>query len=334
MFYKEFDTGQIFAHNGLSNNISPDKYCNMHKTLFLTFLFSLLLIESYAQNVNGCGYIIPPRSLSSKFATVYEAKDIVLRMLNNIQWQENFNLREQNGIRNAYATISGGKRFIVYDNNFLEDIDEYSRTKFASISIMAHEMGHHYYNHVVSQRGSNIPSEIEADAFSGYMMQKLGATLQQSQAAMNAIGTPRASSTHPAKNDRLVAITRGWNSALANAGAGTANSGSTSGAGNGRPAPTTSKVPTTPENDPSWIALYIQSNKDETVQLSDDGRTFQPAIIKVGQPFVFKFEIYQYGFLRLPYYNGVRTYKLLHGKDYSILFNRRTRNLTVVEITD
>ena len=302
-------------------------------TIF-TLIFFLLLSSASAQRINGCGYIIPPRSLTSKFASIYEAKDIVLRMLNNIQWQENFNLREQNGIRNAYATISGGKRFIVYDNSFLEDIDEYSRTKFASISIMAHEMGHHYYDHVVSQRGSNIPSEIEADAFSGYMMQKLGATLQQSQAAMNAIGTPRASATHPAKNDRLVAITRGWNSALANAAPTTANTGSSTGAGNGNPAPTTSNVPTTPENDPSWIALYIQSNKDETVQLSDDGRTFQPAVIKAGQPFVFKFEVYQYGFLRLPYYNGVRTYKLLHGKDYSILFNRRTKNLTVVEITD
>lgn len=306
----------------------------MKKNTIFTLIFFLLLSSASAQRINGCGYIIPPRSLTSKFASVYEAKDIVLRMLNNIQWQENFNLREQNGIRNAYATISGGKRFIVYDNSFLEDIDEYSRTKFASISIMAHEMGHHYYDHVVSQRGSNIPSEIEADAFSGYMMQKLGATLQQSQAAMNAIGTPRASATHPAKNDRLVAITRGWNSALANAAPTTANTGSSMGAGNGNPAPTTSNVPTTPENDPSWIALYIQSNKDETVQLSDDGRTFQPAVIKAGQPFVFKFEVYQYGFLRLPYYNGVRTYKLLHGKDYSILFNRRTKNLTVVEITD
>ena len=306
----------------------------MKKNTIFTLIFFLLLSSASAQRINGCGYIIPPRSLTSKFASIYEAKDIVLRMLNNIQWQENFNLREQNGIRNAYATISGGKRFIVYDNSFLEDIDEYSRTKFASISIMAHEMGHHYYDHVVSQRGSNIPSEIEADAFSGYMMQKLGATLQQSQAAMNAIGTPRASATHPAKNDRLVAITRGWNSALANAAPTTANTGSSTGPGNGNPAPTTSNVPTTPENDPSWIALYIQSNKDETVQLSDDGRTFQPAVIKAGQPFVFKFEVYQYGFLRLPYYNGVRTYKLLHGKDYSILFNRRTKNLTVVEITD
>ncbi|MEI9946334.1 MAG: M48 family metalloprotease [Chitinophagaceae bacterium] len=66
-----------------------------------------------------------------------------------------FNVREQNGIRNAYATIISQKRWIVYDNNFLEDIDAYAATKWASVSILAHEMGHHYYNHVVSSTGSN-----------------------------------------------------------------------------------------------------------------------------------------------------------------------------------
>ncbi|MEJ7610899.1 MAG: hypothetical protein WKF88_06945 [Ferruginibacter sp.] len=292
-----------------------------------------------AQAVTGCGYIVPPRSLASKFASVYEAKDIVSNMLSSIQWQENFNLREQNGIRNAYATISAGRRFIVYDNNFLEDIDGYAKTKWASISIMAHEMGHHYYNHVVSQRGSNIPSELEADAFSGYLVQKTGGTLEQALAAMRAIGTDRESSTHPAKADRLNAINRGWNTARAGAAATTANNGTPTAP------PPPAPIPGNPTqgsggnqsssaSDPSWIALFYPSNTDQTVQLSDDGKTYQGAQIKAGQPFVFKFDIYQYGWLKLPYYNGFRVFKLNHGKDYSILFNRRNKNLTVVEIPE
>jgi hypothetical protein len=70
------------------------------------------------------------------------------------------------------------------------------------------------------------------------------------------------------------------------------------------------------------------------VQLSDDGKKYQDAPIKAGQPFVFKFDIYEYGWLRLPYYNGFRSFKLLHGKDYSILYNRRNKNWTVVQIPD
>jgi hypothetical protein len=310
-------------------------------TIFVAVIFSAAL----AQRVTPCGYIIPPRSLKNSFKSVYEAKEVVNTMLNVIDWKnQNFNLKEQNGIQNAYATMSGGQRWIVYDNNFLEDIDAYAKTKWASISIMAHEMGHHYYDHVVSNRGSNVPSEIEADAFSGYMIQKQGGTLEQALAAMTAIGTEKQTATHPAKADRLKAITRGWNAAKANTTATGANTGATTPppppppptpAGNtGTPinTGTTNTGQSDPQTDPSWIALTIQSNQDETVQLSDDGRTFQPATIKAGQAFVLKFEIYQWGWLKLPYYNGFRTFKLLHGKDYTIVYNRRIKNWTVVEI--
>jgi hypothetical protein len=309
-------------------------------TIFVAFIFAI----TTAQRVTPCGYIIPPRSLKNSFKSVYEAKQVVSTMLNVIDWKnENFNLKEQNGIQNAYATMSGGQRWIVYDNNFLEDIDAYAKTKWASISIMAHEMGHHYYDHVVSGKGSNVPSEIEADAFSGYMIQKQGGTLEQALAAMTAIGTEKQTATHPAKAARLTAITRGWNAAKAN----TTATGANTGANTPPPAPiptppgntgtpintgTTTTGQSDPQTDPSWIALTIQSNQDETVQLSDDGKTYQPATIKAGQAFVLKFEIYQWGWLKLPYYNGFRAFKLLHGKDYTIVYNRRNKNWTVAEI--
>lgn len=316
----------------------------MSKRIILSLIFVVIIFTAaISQRVTPCGYIIPPRSIKNSFKSVYEAKQVVSTMLDVIQWKENFNLKEQNGIQNAYATISGGQRWIVYDNNFLEDIDAYAKTKWASISIMAHEMGHHYYDHVVSGRGSNVPSEIEADAFSGYMIQKQGGTLEQALAAMSAIGTERQTATHPAKADRLTAITRGWNAAKANTTASGANTGANTPPPTPVPSPpgntgtpintgTTQTGQSDPQTDPSWIALTIQSNQDETVQLSDDGRTYQPATIKAGQAFVLKFEIYQWGWLKLPYYNGFRTFKLLHGKDYTIVYNRRNKNWTVVEI--
>lgn len=310
------------------------------------FLFTICivccigLLAGNAQKVTGCGFKVPPRSLlTSKFQSVYEARDILKSMLENIQWQENFSIREQNGIRNAYATIINSVRWIIYDNDFLEDIDAYASTKWASVSVLAHEMGHHYYNHVVSRTGSTPPKEIEADAFSGFVMAKLGATLQQSIAAMQAIASDRASASHPAKQDRLNAITQGWNSGNSGtsgnppsptAPAPTPPSSPTS---PGNPNPT-NPGQTTPANDPSWIGLTIQSNKSETVLLSDDGKNFQQVELKAGEPFIFKFDIYNYGWLRLKYYNGYRTFKLTHGKDYSILWNRRTGNWTVAEVPE
>jgi hypothetical protein len=297
----------------------------------------LIVITAPAQQVNNCGFKIPPKSLIAKFQSVYEARDIVKNMLDTIKWKENFSLREQNGINNAYATILQNKRWIIYDNDFLENIDTYAATKWASISVLAHEMGHHYYNHVVSGRGSTIPTEIEADGFSGYMMNKLGATLAQSIAAMKTIATDKASSTHPAKADRVASITKGWNAALNE----TKNTGGTTGGGNtgntntgGNTGNTGNNTNTDPATDPSWIALNFQSTKTETVYLSDDGKNYQPAQIKPGEPFVFKFEIYNYGWLKLPYYNGARVFKLMHGKDYTIIWNRRTKNWTVVEVPE
>jgi hypothetical protein len=310
----------------------------MKKIFFTIFLGLWLALPAiHAQKVTGCGFKVPPRSLiKTKFQSVYEARAILSNMLDTIQWQENFSIREQNGIRNAYATIINRVRWIIYDNDFLEDIDAYAATKWASISVLAHEMGHHYYNHVVNSGGSTPPKEIEADAFSGYVMARLGASLDQSLAAMKAIASDRASASHPAKRDRLNAITQGWNLA-----AGNANPANPTPPANpipSNPAPT-NPVPanpgnTTPQNDPSWIGLTIQSNKTEYVQLSDDGKNFQQAEIKAGETFIFKFEIYNYGWLRLKYYNGFRTYKLLHGKDYSILWNRRTGNWTVTEVPE
>jgi hypothetical protein len=321
------------------------------KRLLLLPIIAFTVITANAQlKVNGCGFKVPPRSLlRTNFQSVYEAKQILQNMLDTIKWKENFSVKEQNGIRNAYATIINKVRWIIYDNNFLEDIDAYAATKWASVSVLAHEMGHHYYNHTVNGTGSTPPKEIEADALSGYVMQKMGATLNESVAAISTISSDKASATHPAKKDRVAAITRGWNTAKTEAG-GTPSGGNTGGTGGGGTNtggsggntggqtgggntggnPGTNNTP--PLDDPSWISLTIQSTRDEQVQLSDDGKTYQAAPIKAGEAFVFRFEIYQHGWLKLPYFNGYRTYKLMHGKDYSILYNRRTKNWTVVEV--
>ena len=313
------------------------------KKLFFFIAFVSSYLYTNGQKVTGCGFKVPPRSLlKTNFQSVYEAKQIINNMKDTIHWTENFSVKEQNGIRNAYATIINKIRWIIYDNNFLEDIDAYASTKWASISVLAHEMGHHYYNHTISGSGSTPPKEIEADAFSGYVMQKLGATLNESVAAITAIASDRASATHPAKRDRVAAITKGWNQAKTegtgntgpgntgggtsggNTGGNTGNTGGNTGGGN------TGNLP--PADDASWISLTVQSTKDEKVLLSDDGKNYQAADIKAGEAFIFRFEIYEYGWLKLPYFNGYRTFKLMHGKDYSILWNRRTKNWTVVEV--
>ena len=290
-------------------------------------LFALVLsLVAGSQRVNQCGIIIPPASVRSNFSSVYEAGGYIRSMLEQINWRENFQLQEQNGINNAYATVIRNQRYIVYDNNFLENLDAHAGTKWASISVLAHEMGHHYRNHVVDQRGSTPPKEIEADFFSGFVMAKLGASLAEARAAMEKIASARASGSHPARADRLAAIAQGWNQANGNASAPRPN------APNPQQQQNPQQQTQTAGNDATWIHLSLYSNSNMTVYLSDDGRTYNEAPIKVGEPFVFKFEVYNYGWLRLNNDSRARTYKLQHGKDYAIVWSRRSNTWAVVEV--
>lgn len=292
-------------------------------------LLALLLFGSslglMAQKENQCGFIKPPASLRSNFASVYEAGSYINMMLKSINWQQNFQVMEQNGINNAYATIIRGQRYIVYDNNFLERLDSYAGTKWASISVLAHEMGHHYYNHVLTASGSTPPTELQADYFSGYVMAKMGATLQEAEAAMSKIASPVTSSTHPAKADRLQAITRGWNQA----------EGATTQTAPSYPQPAPQTQPQQREentDDGTWIHLSAYGNANMNVYLSDDGRNYSIAEVKAGQPFVFKYEVYNYGWLRFGNDRSGRTYRLYHGKDYAVVWSRRLNNWTVIEV--
>jgi hypothetical protein len=296
----------------------------MKKLIFIVGLFCFQY--TVAQRVNQCGIIIPPKSLQSNFSSVYEAKGYVDRMLDSINWKENFILSEQNGINNAYATIIRNRRYIVYDNDFLENLDSYAGTRWASISVLAHEMGHHYRNHVVDTRGSTPPKEIEADYFSGYVMAKLGASLNEAIAAMDRIASPQASSSHPGKADRLTAITQGWNYAKGLVATTPQRTPTPA------PAPPPQQNPPPPANDASWIYMFLYGNNDMTVYLSDDGKNYQPAPLKTTQPFVFKFEVYNYGWMRFANDSRAKTYRLAHGKDYAIVWSRRSNDWTVIQV--
>lgn len=186
----------------------------------------LMVLPWLAQaQYNRCGIKLPSKNVldqikakhSSRmhsFRSVDEAANYIARIVDKVpDWQQNFVVQERNGINNAYAHISGGRRMITYDNIFVESLDYQTGTKWASISVLAHEVGHHYYDHVLDRRGSTPPKEIEADYFSGYVLAKMGASLSQAKAAMAKLANPYGSSTHPPRSQRLAAIEKGWRDA-------------------------------------------------------------------------------------------------------------------------
>jgi TPR repeat protein len=147
-----------------------------------------------------------------------DAETAVDRILDEIGLFRNFTIQECPNINNAIAKnieISAGQkeRYILYDSKFFDRIEEKANNRWAAISVLAHEIGHHLNGHSLNDEGSNHKFELEADYFSGLALAKMGATKAEAQSAIMTLTYEKATSTHPAKIDRLTSIENGWNKA-------------------------------------------------------------------------------------------------------------------------
>jgi hypothetical protein len=138
-----------------------------------------------------------------------EAQKIIMAIIDVVGLKPNFLIRSAN-VPNAAAVILKGERYILYNPDFIYDMDKVAGSRWASISILAHEIGHHLNGHTLNNTGSRPELELEADEFSGFVLRKMGATLTESQLAMKIAASQEASHTHPAKINRLAAIDKGW----------------------------------------------------------------------------------------------------------------------------
>lgn len=137
------------------------------------------------------------------------AKKVISGIISVLGLKPNFEIREAN-VPNAAAVILDSKHYILYNGEFMDQINTASGTYWAGISILAHEIGHHLNGHTLDSDGSRPNTELEADEFSGFVLNKMGASLKEAQAAMAVAASLKASHTHPAKRDRLHAIANGW----------------------------------------------------------------------------------------------------------------------------
>jgi hypothetical protein len=208
--------------------------CIFVKTVIMKkIVYLLLLIPFY--NFSQSGYYNDNKSeISQKcdfyrgnnFASNLEADKALDRILNVTGMSKSFVLYPCSNIDNCIATSYKGIRYIIYDKYFMQDIAN-NTTSWSKLSILAHEVGHHVNGHsmnLLAVASVDVPTlkesremELEADEYSGFIMQKLGATLSQAQAAINKYTTDRYDtySTHPSKYKRLKAIERGYNKAKA-----------------------------------------------------------------------------------------------------------------------
>ena len=136
--------------------------------------------------------------------------DVIREITDAVGLKARFELRATREVDNAAAVVYSGKRFLLYNPDFLNSVNRAGHTDWAGISILAHEMGHHLNGHTLRAGGSQPADELEADEFSGFVLRKLGASLAQAQAAMATVPDADDSPTHPGRTPRLAAIGQGW----------------------------------------------------------------------------------------------------------------------------
>ncbi len=188
------------------------------KRLLLTAITALSMLAVSAQKNPHrhsfiCSYYGEPINTPVVgFTSSAEAKNVINKIIDVIGLQPSFEIRSAN-IPNAAAVVQAGKRYIMYNPNFIANVEKAAGDKWASIAILAHEIGHHLNGHTIAGIGSRPSIELEADEFSGFVLRKMGASLSQAQLAMKVAADQRTSATHPGKNDRLNYIAYGWNKA-------------------------------------------------------------------------------------------------------------------------
>jgi hypothetical protein len=222
---------------------------------FLVFLIGILLLfnlNAQQKAKFACSFfgtdvgssIMNGQGLS--FSSNNQAVKVVDNILSPTGLKRNFIVQESNKVANACAVVHGEQRYILYNNEFMKMVENSTKTDWSSISIMAHEIGHHLNGHTIQAGGSRPDIELEADEFSGFVLYKMGASLQDAQKAISTLVSEEGSSTHPGKFQRLQAIQKGWAKA--------------SGQGSSNSAPNTSVK--TNENTSSNNSIKLEENID------------------------------------------------------------------------
>lgn len=218
---------RILAKNGWGSVYIDERIINQYINISWTYreaimkkhIVSIILFVSFSVvaygverlHVDGfCSYYGDPMEYELYgFESDQEAQEAIEHLMSYTGLPQNFVIMAAN-VDNAQAAIRGPERLILYSQEFMLRVKDVTNNDWAALSILAHEIGHHLAGHTLLPGGSRPDIELEADRYSGHILHRMGATLEEAKLAMTAFSNNRGSSTHPPKSARLAAITNGW----------------------------------------------------------------------------------------------------------------------------
>jgi hypothetical protein len=175
-------------------------------------------VHSFACNffTTDAAYTPPSANNISEEKEMAWMEDIVKDILRIVGLQQKIKLYALPNSNNCSAVCLenevGSDRYIVFDWLFLQRFEKTTNRWFVA-GVVAHELGHHLNGHTLSGYGSRPDNELEADAFAGFIMQKMGAGKEEAKSIFSFLNEEQGPPTHPKKAQRYQAVERGWNDA-------------------------------------------------------------------------------------------------------------------------
>ena len=188
----------------------------MHKSCLFALLLACISALHAQKRITiptGCAFSTAVKNENPYvFDADPQAQKIVSDICRAIGIAQSFQLQSAE-VKNALACERDGVRFILYNTEFLRDIQTDARTKWAAYGVLAHEIGHHVNGHHFEEQKSERRKEmeLEADRFAGSALRLLGATKDEAKAAVFNLLNEGETDTHPPKTARNLAVVNGWN---------------------------------------------------------------------------------------------------------------------------
>lgn len=135
---------------------------------------------------------------------------VISKIKEALQINTNFQVFIAKSENNAFAAVANGQKILVVDVDFLVNLNKQSKTRWAAIQVVAHEVGHH----VAGFSNNAHRNELNADYWSGLVLQRLGASRDSAVRAILTVGSEVDTPSHPNKKTRAETIARGWDDAL------------------------------------------------------------------------------------------------------------------------
>jgi hypothetical protein len=162
---------------------------------------------------------------SKGFMSEQDVEGLIANILSMQGLNNRFVVLACTSVENCIATIDKNNRpIILYNPNFLKsvkklgfkeaDIPSILEKDWSTLTILAHEIGHHLNNHITNPLpgATEIQLELEADKTAGFLVYLMGGTLEKAKMAFQGV-SETGGYTHPKRQDRIAALTNGYDDA-------------------------------------------------------------------------------------------------------------------------